>query len=225
MTKEVSDMRREEKVFLLLGAIVLAFPLPIMAQEDVNVLKEEVKILQEKVNQLEKELSAYKSAPNTGSRLGLQQPFDNSSWDPFAEMENMQREINHLFDQSFGRGGRPGQGSGFLDHPLGFNPDFEMQETDKEYTVRVDIPGMDKSDIKVEVRDNNLVVSGDKKVDTSETQPNRFSREERSFGSFSRVISLPKDAKGNAFTTDYKDGVLTIRIPKEKEGNLSTSKI
>ena len=219
-------MRRAEIVFLLsLGITAMVFPLPGLAQEDVGALKKEVKTLQEKVSQLEKELSADRSAPHPASGVGAQQQFDDTSWDPFMEMENMQREINHLFDQSFGRGGRPGQGSGFLDHPLGFNPDFEMQETDKEYTVRVDIPGMDKSDIKVEVRDNNLVVSGDKKVDTSETQPNRFSREERSFGSFARVISLPKDAKGNAFTTDYKDGVLTIRIPKGKEGNLSALKI
>lgn len=94
-----------------------------------------------------------------------------------------------------------------------FNPACEVAETDEHYLMSVDLPGMKKEDIKIEMSDNVLTVSGERKRDSSgKTQ--RFQRYERSYGFFKRSFSLPSSIEADKVEARYEDGVLELYLPK-----------
>jgi len=143
--------------------------------------------------------------------------FFDKNWDPFREMEKMRRRIDKMFKESFSRLA-PYKNMPFYQHGSFFSPDIDIKENRNGYVITMDIPGMDKSKIDIEVKGNNLVVSGERKEETEEnTQKGKsiFYKKERSFGYFSRVIPLPDDAKKDEIKADYKKGVLRIIIPKD----------
>jgi HSP20 family protein len=92
-------------------------------------------------------------------------------------------------------------------------PAIDVQQTDKEYTLKADLPGVEKKDISVQVRDNILTVSGERKSEKEEKGKN-YLRREHSYGSFSRSLSLPNDVKTSEIKAAYKDGVLSLKIPR-----------
>jgi HSP20 family protein len=95
----------------------------------------------------------------------------------------------------------------------GFTPLLDVRETDDEYLVMVDLPGVKSDDVTIEVNDQVLMISGSRvPVETGESQ-----RTERPYGSFVRSLTLPKGADSDSIVADYKDGVLTLRIPKPAE--------
>ena len=95
-------------------------------------------------------------------------------------------------------------------------PRVDIHETDKEFLVDVEVPGMDKKDIKVEVRDNTLTIFGERtnerKTETTETY-----RVERNYGKFERSFSLPETVDGGKVTAKYNNGVLEIALPKTEK--------
>ncbi len=140
---------------------------------------------------------------------------DSTMWDPFDEMEHLQKEIDRMFRDSFGRG-LHALGKDYFGNMISFDPRVDLQETDTEYIIKMDIPGMSKDSIHVEVKDGVLIVSGKRENEWRQEKKGRFYRRERSFGSFSRAISLPQDAQADKVTATYKNGVLTVRIAKGK---------
>ncbi len=102
----------------------------------------------------------------------------------------------------------------FEDTPWSFNVDLE--ETDKAYIVKADLPGMDEKDIKVELNDNILTISGSRTENREEKNKN-YHRIERFSGSFCRSIELPREVDANKAKAEYKKGVLTIELPKTGE--------
>ena len=103
-------------------------------------------------------------------------------------------------------------------------PKLNMSENDKEYVLKFELAGMEKSDIKLSIEQGNmLVLAGEKKQETKEKNSTYY-REEISYGKFQRAMQLPKDANHDKMTTVYKDGILTITIPK-KEVTVPVSKI
>lgn len=146
-------------------------------------------------------------------------PFFNSnsgfdSWDPFEEMDQIQKMMNRMFRDSFNRGSR---GSYLTQQSLVYEPDLDVQETADAYLVRLDLPGVDKDKISVKAQNNVLTISGERKSEKEETdEKSGFYRMESSFGSFMRSFPLPADADSNAMTAESKNGVLTIRLPKIK---------
>lgn len=97
-----------------------------------------------------------------------------------------------------------------------WNPSVEMEESDDDFTVRFDLPGMKKEDIQIEAKGDLLTVSGERK---SEKKVNEKGRRysERFYGSFSRTIRLPEGSKTDEISASYKDGVLEIKVPKTPE--------
>ena len=92
-------------------------------------------------------------------------------------------------------------------------PRADMSETEDKYTVHMDLPGVSKKDLKVNLEDDMLTISGERKVD--ETQKGEdFYRRERSYGSFYRGFTIPKSVKQDKIEATFKDGVLTVNIPK-----------
>ena len=95
----------------------------------------------------------------------------------------------------------------------GYNLSTDIKDTRDEYVINMDLPGMDKNNINVEVKNNTLLVSGERKKDDEEKGAN-FYKQQRSFGYFSQSLPLPDDANVEAIAVNYDKGVLKIEIPK-----------
>ena len=125
------------------------------------------------------------------------------------------REVDRLFDQAF---------RGFGLTPFEFNrpllprmndgmlkPNLDIGATDKEYTINMEIPGVDEKDVRLEIVNDTLTIQGEKKQENEEKGKNYY-RMERSYGSFPRMLSLPEDADQNGVTATFKKGVLTVTM-------------
>ena len=99
-----------------------------------------------------------------------------------------------------------------------------MHEEDGAFVFTADLPGVKKSAVDVTVEDNVLTVSGERSLET-EVEENAFRRLERSFGKFSRRFSLPSDVDAANVAAAFKDGVLTIRVPKSESAKPQKIKI
>ena len=129
-----------------------------------------------------------------------------------SDVMNMQREINRMFDNFF-RGGL--MGSDTL-ASADWIPAVDIAEREDEYSVRVELPGVTKDDVKITMQNNILTVRGEKKQE-KESKDANFHRLERSYGSFERSFTLPSTVKADKIDASYADGNLTITLPKTEE--------
>lgn len=129
--------------------------------------------------------------------------------DVFGDLTRMQDEMNRFFDEFFGEH-RQGLAEG------SWLPMVDVSETNGEFIVRAELPGMRHEDIDISVQDNILTLKGEKKQEKKEEREN-FHRLERSYGSFSRSFSLPAGVKPDDIKATFKDGVLEISMPKAEE--------
>lgn len=102
------------------------------------------------------------------------------------------------------------------DKELRFTPAADVYETDKEYVLNFDLPGIKESDVSISLDANTLRVSGERKVETEVKTQNRY-RSERSYGKFERAFALPEKVLADKIEANFKDGVLSIHIPKAEE--------
>ena len=141
-------------------------------------------------------------------------PFDPNNWDPFAEMQQMQKEIDHLFDDSFNRFGKSQRFSDLVQHS-DFSPKIDMTEEKDDFVIRVDLPGVKESSVDVKVDGREVQISGRRdNVVTDKDKEGHVIRQERHTGSFSRFIELPETVDPNRMTTKNDKGVFTIVLPK-----------
>ena len=133
-------------------------------------------------------------------------------WEPFRELNTLQSEMNRLFDSVFDapRGGGNG---GALRRWM---PAMDLVETSDHFVLRADLPGLGEDDVKIEVEDGTLTVSGERKAEHEE-RGEGFHRLERAFGSFSRSLTLPKGVDAEAVTASFERGVLEVRVPKPEQ--------
>ena len=97
-----------------------------------------------------------------------------------------------------------------------FAPQCEILDSEKSYGVSLDVPGLKKEDIEIEVKDNHLYVTGERKLETR-TEKNNVLRNERRYGKFSRVFTLPPNVNADHIEARFEHGVLDIHIPKEEK--------
>ena len=103
-----------------------------------------------------------------------------------------------------------------LENPQALLPTVDITSDAKAYTVHAELPGVDKKDVKLEVHDHLLTLTGEKKEEkTSEDEKKAWHLSERCFGSFTRSLQLPEDADIEKITAQHKDGVLTITVPRK----------
>jgi HSP20 family protein len=124
----------------------------------------------------------------------------------------MQREINKMFD-SFFRGGILDDGS--FGSSL-WTPAVDVAEHDDAFQVKVELPGVQKDDVKITMQENILTIRGEKKQE-KESRSTEHHRLERSYGSFQRSITLPASVKHDKIEAFYKDGILTVTLPKAED--------
>ena len=104
--------------------------------------------------------------------------------------------------------------------PSFFVPEIDVRERDNQLLVRVDVPGVSKGDLKVDVQDRVLIVEGERREEHTEGDEKQgFRRSERRYGSFYRAIPLPEGAQAEKAEARMKEGVLEITIPLSKENN------
>ena len=131
-------------------------------------------------------------------------------WDPFAEMQSM-------FAPMFRSSGLQPRLSTEGDVTFEWAPTADISENEKEYVIRASLPGVKKEDIKVHMQEGMISIEGERKQE-KEDKNEKFHRVETVYGSFSRSFGLPDNIKGDSVKSEYKDGVLTVHIPKaEKE--------
>lgn len=135
-------------------------------------------------------------------------------WDPVRELDSFQSDMNRLFDSFFGR--REGTANGGGSYGRRWIPAMDLVETDEDLVLRADLPGLDRDDIEIEVKDNTLTVSGERKGEHEE-KGEGFYRVERAFGRFSRSLDLPQGIEPGAVRASFDRGVLEVRIPKPAE--------
>ena len=129
-------------------------------------------------------------------------------WEPVRELNTIQGEINRLFNTFFDTPVSAGEGVGRR-----WLPAMDLVEADDRYVLRADLPGLSEEDVNIEVENDVLTVSGERKAE-HEQREEGFHRVERSFGAFSRSLTLPKGVDPDAVSARFDRGVLEIRIPK-----------
>ncbi len=144
------------------------------------------------------------------SRLPVRRSHQASS-DPLVQLQN---EVNDLFDRVF-------RGWGWYDPTAlrsALMPALDVEEDDQQYYLHLDVPGVDRRDLSVEVDNGVLIISGEKREETEKGSRRQRSKE-RYYGSFYREISLPQDADVERLKAELTRGVLTVTIPKAASSN------
>ena len=99
-------------------------------------------------------------------------------------------------------------------------PAVNVKETEKSFSIELAVPGMKKEDLNIELDNNKLTISNEKEASKTE-ETEKYTRREFMYSKFQRTFNLPKDVDEKSIKGDYKDGILTITIPKLKESNLT----
>lgn len=130
-------------------------------------------------------------------------------WTPFRDLMNIQDEMNRLFEDFFRRPAQSGE--------MGtWTPVMDVSETNDKITVKMDLPGVTKEDVNISIIGDTLQVKGEKKQE-KEVKEENYHRIERTYGSFFRSVELPSRVVAEKITAKFKDGVLTIELPKADE--------
>ncbi|WP_263809648.1 Hsp20/alpha crystallin family protein [Salinibacter sp.] len=125
---------------------------------------------------------------------------------PNRTIRDLQREVDSIFDQFFGRGSDD-------DTSAVWAPRTDLSETDDAFHIRLDVPGMTKDDIAINLQNNTLTVSGERSSERQE-DGEEYVRVERAFGNFHRTFTLPDAVDPDRVEATYDEGVLTINVPK-----------
>jgi HSP20 family protein len=133
--------------------------------------------------------------------------------DPFAMLKQMTAELDRVFDQPIGSGWWPPLRRTLTrQEPADWIPEIDVFERDNRLVTKVDLPGMKKEDVKVEVIDGHLTISGERRSEAEEKKENMY-RCERSYGSFYRSVPLPDGVKLEDVKATFADGVLEVSLP------------
>jgi len=132
-------------------------------------------------------------------------------WDPFREVNSLQRRLNSLFDD-YSR--QQGEGSALT---MGsFVPAVDIYEDENKVSLKLEVPGVPQEELDVQVENSTLTVRGERKLDHQEREEN-FHRIERRYGSFTRSFTLPSTVDTGSIKAGYDNGVLRIDLAKKAE--------
>jgi HSP20 family protein len=140
-------------------------------------------------------------------------------WEPFRDLVTTQDNFNRLFNETF-RSLFDGPESGVQT----WAPAVDIYENAQNLVLKAELPGFDPKDVEVRVEDGTLHLKGERKFE-SDVKKENYHRIERSYGSFARTFSLPSSVNADNVTAEYKDGVLTLTLPKKEEAKPKTIKI
>ncbi|GJD19307.1 heat shock protein Hsp20 [Rivularia sp. IAM M-261] len=138
------------------------------------------------------------------------QPLRNIElWEPWREMESLQKEMNHLFDKFLYTGNGDSQITALA-------PSLEMEETPNSIRLKLELPGMEAKDIDIQVTKDSVKITGERKEETK-TEEKGMVRSEFRYGKFERMIPLAVNIQNDKVTAEYKNGILQLTLPKLEE--------
>lgn len=147
--------------------------------------------------------------------LELWRPGLMPSWEPFRELRRFQREMDRMREELL-ENLSEGVSEPLMTRGFEFSPSCDLEETPSHYLISVDLPGVSKEDIKVQMLDHQLKITGEKKREKKEETAQSF-YQERSYGRFERVLDLGENIKAEKIEANFEDGVLRVTIPKKEE--------
>jgi len=130
-------------------------------------------------------------------------------WDRFRKPSSLQEQVNRLFESTF-------PANSDTSALTTWAPAVDIYETENELVIKADLPDVNEHDLDVRVENNMLTITGERKFEEKVREEN-YLRVERSYGSFSRSFSLPNTVNTEAIKAEYKNGVLTVELPKRAE--------
>jgi HSP20 family protein len=133
-------------------------------------------------------------------------------WDPFRDLVSLKERMDRLFEDTFARSRNIEEGLA----PGSWSPPVDIYETDENIILQAELPGIERKDITLEVKDDVLTLKGDRKFEKEVKQEN-YHRVERSYGSFQRSFTLPSNIKRDKVEAEFKDGILEVILPKVEE--------
>lgn len=136
-------------------------------------------------------------------------------WNPWREMEELQRRLWSMFDWSPLRRTSLTTDEENITVPE-WSPAVDIIEDEKEYLIKVELPEVQKDDVKVTVEGGTLTISGERKAEKEE-KGRRLHRLERFYGRFERSFTIPDDAEADNVKAEFKDGVLRVHLPKTEK--------
>jgi HSP20 family protein len=136
-------------------------------------------------------------------------------WEPFREIDSLQREMNRLFDTLTPA---PSKELGT------FIPPAELHETPEAFQIKLEVPGMEAKDLDIEVTADSLTIKGERKSETK-TEEKGYMRTEFRYGQFRRVIPLTAPVQNDKVEAEYKDGILNLNLPKAESEKAKVVKV
>jgi HSP20 family protein len=127
-------------------------------------------------------------------------------WDPYQQIADIQREL----ERTFGRMGGDGRSQ------RTWMPSVDIEQTDQEIVLKLDLPGLRREDVSIEVRDHTLVVTGERREEKEDKHEGYITRE-RIVGRFTRSFMLPEGVDPDQVHANFEDGVLHVRVPRPQE--------
>jgi HSP20 family protein len=135
-------------------------------------------------------------------------------WDPFKEMHSMHDRINQMFGSAFNRFEQSDDfGDAF--NQYAFSPDINIEDKGSHYLVTVDLPGLEDSELEINVNGQILTISGTTRSEKIDERDSRMLRQERRSGKFSRSVTLPGLVRADKMEANQDNGVLSIKLPKD----------
>ena len=138
-------------------------------------------------------------------------------WDPFHGLNSLQEQVIRLFESNL-------PASSDSSALTAWAPAVDIYETENELVIKADLPAVEEKDLDVRVENNMLTIRGERKFEQNVNEDN-YLRVERTYGSFSRSFSLPNTVNTEAIKAEYKNGVLSIELPKRAESKPKQVKI
>ena len=133
-------------------------------------------------------------------------------WNPYGEMTAMKNRINRMFSEPYWATRRMDDES-----DMGmWNPAVDLYEKDDHFVIKAELPGVDKKNILVDLKDRMLTISGERSYENEAKEENYY-RRERSYGKFQRAFTLPADVDSDKIKAEFRDGLLQIEVPKPEQ--------
>ena len=136
----------------------------------------------------------------------------SQQWNPLQDLMVLQDRMNRLFEDATQRRAQADTGAGAEFERADWTPAADIYETDSSYLIAIDLPGINREALEIDIDDNRLIIKGTRTIEES-----RQHRTERPRGKFLRTFSVPASVEQSKIGAEYKDGVLQVRLPKRSE--------
>lgn len=152
--------------------------------------------------------------------LSKYNPFQTAAWDPVKEIEEMQNRLSSFFRRPIVAPDGKEEAMILAE----WAPLIDVSEDDKEYVIKAELPEVKREEVKVNVKDGVLSISGERKFEKEE-KGKKYHRIERSYGSFLRSFTVPEGTNPDKVTAEFKDGVLKVHLPKDEKAQPKTVEV